>query len=501
MRSSQEMDILLLLIRIILFAVFAAAGIGKLMDLAGSEKAVKDFGVPEKLAKFVSIVLPIAELSVALLLIFTTTSWFGAVGAFLLLAVFIGGMIWQMKQGNAPDCHCFGAIHSEPVSRKSLLRNVVIAVFAFLLIVQGWHRQGLSFAEMSNEIALGLILGLAVIGTLAAAVFYLKKISEQQTQIIRRIEILEVISHDGAEVEREDVALPASGLPIGAPAPDFVLPDVSGREVAFEDLLSKAKPIVFFFVSPTCSPCRAMLPEIENWQRELSDKINFVFVSSGSAAENTAKMNGVTEKQILLQKDKEVALLFGAQWTPTAILINSDGTIASQTAVGDAAIRELFAGISAANVEDGMIFVKNENGAEQFGAQIPEFAVADTNGETISAENLIGKKTLLTYWGLDCGWCGQMLEDLRDWDQRRGADEPELLLVSSGSAERNRNLGLRAKILLDEEGVLPNNLGMTGTPSAILINEHGKIVSEIAVGAEDIWSLVGREKNFKHIKT
>ena len=495
MRSSQDMDILLLLIRIILFAVFAVAGIGKLMDLAGSEKAVKDFGVPEKLAKFVSIALPIAELFVALLLLFTTTSWLGAVGAFVLLAVFIGGMIWQMKQGNAPDCHCFGAFHSEPVSVKSLIRNCMIAVFALILVFQGWHRQGLSFAEMTNEIALGLVLGLAIFGTLAAAVFYLKQISEQQTLIIRRIELLEIISHEGAEVERENVAPPSNGLPIGAPAPDFVLPDINGREVSFENLLAKAKPFVFFFVSPTCNPCGALLPEIENWERELDGKIEMIFVSSGTAAENKAKFNGAAEKIILLQKDREVALMFGAQWTPTAILINADGTIGSHSAVGDIAIRELFAGISAADIEDGMIYVKNDNGAEHFGERIPEFSVADVSGETVSAESLRGKKTLLTYWGIDCGWCAQMLGDLREWEQRRKPDEPELVILSAGDAARNKSLGFQSKVLLDDEKTLPNSLGMTGTPSAILIDENGKIVSEIAVGAENIWNLLGQGKN------
>src|SRR5689334_3545751 len=105
------MEVILLLIRIFLFAVFALAGVGKLLDLKGSEKAVKEFGVPEGLAKPFAIALPVAELLFALLLLPASTAWLGAIGGFLLLAVFIGGMIWQMAKGNAPDCHCFGAIH------------------------------------------------------------------------------------------------------------------------------------------------------------------------------------------------------------------------------------------------------------------------------------------------------------------------------------------------------------------------------------------------------
>jgi uncharacterized membrane protein YphA (DoxX/SURF4 family) len=49
------MELILLLVRLFLFGVFVFAGIGKLLDLEGSEKAVKGFGVPEPLSKPVSI--------------------------------------------------------------------------------------------------------------------------------------------------------------------------------------------------------------------------------------------------------------------------------------------------------------------------------------------------------------------------------------------------------------------------------------------------------------
>jgi hypothetical protein len=69
------MEFVLLLIRLILFAIFALAGIGKLLDLEGSEKAVKDFGTPEEFAKFFAVALPFAEIVFAVCLLFVETSW------------------------------------------------------------------------------------------------------------------------------------------------------------------------------------------------------------------------------------------------------------------------------------------------------------------------------------------------------------------------------------------------------------------------------------------
>ncbi len=488
------MDVILLFIRIFLAAIFAVAGIGKLLDLEGSEKAVKAFGTPDELAKFFAIALPLAEIVFAVCLLFTSTSWLGAIGATILLLSFIGGMIWQIAQGNAPDCHCFGAIHSEPVSKKSLIRNIFFAILAFLLVAQGREDQGIGFTELTNEMAIQLIIGLATVALLGAVVYFLKKINEQQMQIIRRIELLEIISHEGGrEVEREDVTHPHEGLPIGAPAPDFSAKDLTGRIVSFENFLVNQNPLLLLFVSPSCNPCQSLLPEIEEWQNELKEKVNFVFISRGKEKENAEKFGGGAFKHILIQKENEIAESFKAVWTPTAVLISADGNIASPLAAGDTAIRSLIEKIKFLPDDAEHFFVTNGK-PTNIGENLPEFSVENLEGKSVSPNNLIGKRTLLAYWSLNCGWCEKMLDDLREWDNTRGADEPELLLLSSGEAEKHRELGLRGAIILDEDKKISEKLGMEVTPSAVLVNEKGKIISEIAVGADNIFALIGKRK-------
>jgi len=484
----------LLLIRIFLFAVFAVAGIAKLLDLQGSEKAVKDFGAPEELAKIFAIALPFAEIVFAVCLLFVGTSWLGAVGALILLLTFIGGMIWQMAQGKAPDCHCFGQIHSEPVGKKSLIRNIVFAVLALILVSQGWNNQGLGFSELPNDVAMQLFTGLAVVALLGVSVFYLKKISEQQTQIMRRIEVIELISHDSGKVtEREETGNPHEGLPIGAPFPDFELADINGKTVAFEHLLGKAKPVLFFFVSPTCIPCKALLPEIESWQKELQDKIQFVYASNGKPEENLEKLGGTGFKQILLQKDRELAEAVKAHWTPTALLVNTDGAIASHPAAGDAAIRALVEKIKTENFEDDLLFVTNGS-PTKIGERIPEFSLPDLQGREITADDFRGKKTLVAFWSTTCPFCVNMMDDLREWDAARTTDEPDLIVFSTGKPDVHEELGLKSPILLDKDFTTAEKFGMSGTPSAVLVDENGRIVSETAIGASNIWALVGKRK-------
>lgn len=491
------MEIVLLFIRIFLFAVFAIAGIAKLVDLEGSKKALRDFGVDEDAAEGLAIALPIAELVFAVMLLPLWTAWFGAIGVFLLLIIFIGAMIWQLAQGKAPDCHCFGAIHSEPVSKKSLIRNIVFAILAFFLILQGYYDQGLGLSELDNEMAIQLILGLTSIGLLGAIVFYLKKISEQQTQIMRRIELIELLAHEGGrEAKREEIGDINSRLPLGALIPQFEVKDLNGKTVSSGQILSKKKPKLFFFVSPSCGPCGALMPEIEQWQEELKHKIEFIFISRGEAKENAEKFGGKTFKQIFLQKDREISEIFKAKWTPTAIFVNYEGTIGSYPAVGDEAIRELVGKIKAENAEEALALVEtNGSNGIKIGEDIPGFSLKDLNDREITTQDLQGRKTLITFWNMNCPFCLEMLPDLRKWEEEKVAGEPHLLVFSEGEAAAHQELGLKSPVLLDEGRKTSNQLGMNGTPSAILVDENGRIVSETAIGEEQIWELIGRRKS------
>jgi hypothetical protein len=79
-----------------------------------------------------------------------------------------------------------------------------------------------------------------------------------------------------------------------------------------------------------------------------------------------------------------------------------------------------------------------------------------------------------------------MLEDLKVWEANRPKEAPKLLVVSTGSVEANRALGLRSPVLLEEELTTGRRFGATGTPIGVLVDAQGKIASQLAVGAESI---------------
>ena len=490
------MDLFLLILRLALAAVFGTAGIAKLFDPAGSAKAAADFGVPAPLTRTVAYMLPVAELLIAGSLLFVQFSWFGAIGAAGLLLVFTIGMSVQLAKGNAPDCHCFGQIHSEPVGRASIARNVALLVLAAFLVIRGRGQQGINFLTSNQDVML-LSLGLGVIVLLAIAVTLLKRISDQQTELMRRVELMELVSREGAGVEREDVGHPHEGLPIGAVFPDFELEDLGGYRISLADLKVARIPLLFIFISPNCTPCNALIPEFQQWQKDLFGKIKFIFVSTGTSEDNETKFGSGRDLLVLLQKDRELAESVKARWTPTAVLMDAGGRIASHINAGDTAIRSLVSDIKTRDVSEEFTYFSNGNGHSQsnkVGQSIPAFSVEDISGRKISSDDLKGHQTLVTFWSPTCPFCQQMLDDLREWEKVKGKDDPALVVFSDGEADEHDKIGLRSPLILDKGHQTAAGFGMFGTPSAVLIDEDGRFISETATGAPDIWALVGRRK-------
>ena len=126
---------LALVARIVLAAVFAVAGAAKLADRRGTRQAVTDFGAPEGLAGLLAIVLPLAELTVACLLVFPATAVAGAIGALALLLIFSAAITLNLAHGRAPECHCFGSCALRRRAGGPSGRNGTLAALALVALV------------------------------------------------------------------------------------------------------------------------------------------------------------------------------------------------------------------------------------------------------------------------------------------------------------------------------------------------------------------------------
>jgi len=336
-------DLILLAARLLLTGVFLVAGIAKLADRAGSQKAVRDFGVPQSLAAPFGNLLPIAEIAVAIALIPVATAWWGALGALGLLSAFVAGIAYNMARGRAPECHCFGQLHSSPAGWRTLVRNLGLAAVAVLLLVAGRTDPGVDFLGAAGRVAQeqpAIALALAAVSILAVGYgWLLLRVLQQQGRLVRRVRLLEAQLLAGTGLEL------AEGLPVGTAAPAFTLADTHGSMVSLGDLLAGGRPVLLAFLDPDCGPCRALMPQLIAWHLKHADRFEVVALSRGSAADNALILDkGLTA--VLLQQRREIDELYRVEGTPGAVLVRPDGTIGSPHAAGADQIESLVAGLA-----------------------------------------------------------------------------------------------------------------------------------------------------------
>jgi peroxiredoxin/uncharacterized membrane protein YphA (DoxX/SURF4 family) len=342
------MDVILLLARLLLAVVFVVAGLAKLADRAGSRQALLDFGVPASLVAPLAVLLPLAELAVAVALIPTASAWWGALGALALLLLFVAVIGFSLARGRTPDCHCFGQIHSAPVGWATLIRNLILAAIAGFVVGTGRTNAGASaigwLGTLSLAQRLEVVAGTLVVVLLVMETWVVLQVLRQQGHLLLRLDELETrLGKRGTEVMTEALLPAATGLPIGTAAPAFSLPGLYGETITLDFLRASSKPVLLIFSDPGCGPCTALLPEIARWQRDYAGKLTLALISRSTPEANRAKTSGHEITYVLLQQDREVARAYQAHGTPCAVLIRSDGTIGSPLSCGAEPIRALTA--------------------------------------------------------------------------------------------------------------------------------------------------------------
>ena len=314
------MSLFVIPFRVALILIFGAAGVTKLLDLAGTREALKNFGAPAPLIPALSFLLPLVELAIALGLLFNESTALAALSGFLLLGLFIVAISINLAQGRTHDCHCFGQLHSKPLGWSTLFRNFIFAFAAGVVFWQTWTGPVESIAPVILEA--GTVQWLLTIASVA-------------------LTIMMLTIHRKRSREDESVEEKPQGLPIGATAPAFELNAYDGGSRSLAQLLAPGKPLLLIFTSPTCGPCVVLFQEIKDWQRAHSDKLTIGLISKGTIKDNFVNVarNGLGE--VLLQKEREVAEQYKAMVTPTAVVVSVSGRIASPLAAGADEIRNL----------------------------------------------------------------------------------------------------------------------------------------------------------------
>jgi peroxiredoxin len=145
--------------------------------------------------------------------------------------------------------------------------------------------------------------------------------------------------------------LERNGIKPGTPAPRFTLPDLDGGTLSLDDHAGERRLVVFS--DPHCDPCMELVPRLSRLYDDARDRgLTIMMVSRGDADENRDKRDRYSMPfPIALQRSWEISRSYGIFSTPVAFLVDEEGHIAQEVAIGPEAILALVEGELAARKE------------------------------------------------------------------------------------------------------------------------------------------------------
>lgn len=500
------MDTLVVLLQMILAGVLIVAAYGKFRDLPGSRQAVADFGVPKQFADLAGTALPAVELALGIGLLWGVTARWAALLAALLFLAFIAGIGYNLSKGKQPECHCFGQIHSEPAGWPTLIRNVILTLAALVVVWRGAVGPVEWFDDLSHDGEALTLIGLTLIAAGMGLIFLLQKLIRLNTDLV---DLQADLANRLEDLANRPIAV-GTEAPTAAPAPaaephtapDFDIAALDGGRLTLASLKESGKPVMLVFADPGCGPCSALTPDIAEWQKRFGDDLTMAVISRGTPEANHEKFVTKGVGNIGLQEEWEVFNAYEVRGTPSAILIDPDGIIRQPYGVGRDSIRQLVNRAVSPDQgpedqkptinpgDDPLAEILRKAEGPEVGTGASRLPLPTIDGEFLSLDDFKGEKTAIVFWNVTCGFCQRMLPDLKEIEEEAGDKISRILIVSQGDPEANREQGLKARMMLDDGFTMGRAFGANGTPSAIVLDEDGKVASPLAVGSDAVLNLL-----------
>jgi peroxiredoxin len=302
-------------------------------------------------------------------------------------------------------------------------------------------------------------------------------------------------------------SMPA-GLPVGSLAPAFELPDLAGGRKALSQF--RGRSVLLLFFNPGCGFCTQMAADLAALPIDGAGGRPLPLVVTTGGAEPNRKL--VAEYglrgPLLLQNEMEIAAQYQCNGTPMGYLIDAEGRIASEMAIGGPALLTLAGPVAhdqspQNGSESGPAPLGGKRSLEEsqiprnglaVGAEAPDFRLPLLNGGELSLSDYRGRKRLLVFSDPHCGPCEQLLPALEE--QARRGNGAHVLMIGRGEVEANRakaaQYGLTFPIMLQKQWEISREYALFGTPVGYLIDAEGRTMAEGAVGAEAILALLTR---------
>jgi uncharacterized membrane protein YphA (DoxX/SURF4 family) len=468
-------------VRIVMSAVLALAATAKLRDLSRFEDFLHRLGTPAP--SLVRIIVPLTELLLAFALLFGESARPALTLSAALFLVFTAVLIASVLHGKDEACQCFGNLLELRAGWPAVIRSAALA--ALCIGTALFDDGALGVGQLPAPAVVPVLILTATVLLAGPEIMYLR----------RRVADLEQ-RLDAARVATSSPPVHLQSSLVGATVPAFYVLDLDGKRVDADLLKNGTAPVMLVFADVRCGPCRTLLPRVAEWQRSHSE-VRFAIIGRGTQDELREWKSRYDLIGVYQQGASDVRARFGITGTPGAVLIGSNGVITHPVAAGTAAIEALVQKVARADPngqsDNRLVEARREKPLETPSVATAS-ALADLRFPTASGSStaVCGNGTrsrLLIFWSEDCPSCYELLRRMSTGVLGGGRSAPDIMVVAIGSFRAKQLNQLPWPVVLDPTFTSRRVLGVSGTPSALLVAPDCTPEAPMAVGAAAVAAL------------
>jgi len=296
--------------------VLLVAGVAKIRHRADTRDALGRFGIPAAVVPAVAVLLPWAEILVAVILLFAgrPVLILGAAGALVLTGGFFFVVVRAVVKGDDFECGCFGAWNRTRVTPLLAVRNgalLAAAIAVAALIATGFPGMPALLVEATGADVLWVLMLLAGMGLTA---LFMASSHTRTTELAA-----------------------ADSFARGEDGTDAEVVTAAGEVTRLRDLAHHS-PQVIMFIRPGCGSCEELLLDLED---EGSGAAGVWIAVSGHRRIFEAAHPALASRALYAVQAARNAL--GVHKTPTAVVVGLNGVVDAGPVSGATAVRDLLA--------------------------------------------------------------------------------------------------------------------------------------------------------------
>jgi peroxiredoxin len=355
---------------------------------------------------------------------------------------------------------------------------------------------GLSFA------AIVVLLAVLVIGQIGVWVVLVQVVQQQGRILVQLDGVQQHVQSAANLLPVIQAPAPPPGLEVGAPIGTFQLPDLTGRLTGPDAWRGMRTLLVHW--STSCGFCDLIAPDLARFDADLlAQKVCLVLVSHGDAESNRRLAEEFGLKcPILLQSDAQPIAAFRQLGTPVAYLLDENGSVAEALVSGADPVLELVRRLATPRQasqrrglpgERPLTESRIERNGLKAGSLAPAFSLTDIYDRTVTLESYRGRRVLLAFTDPHCGPCDAVAPELARLGRIGPERGLEVVIIGRGEPEENRlkaeEFQFTCAVALQKRWEVSRAYGIFATPVGYLIDEHGVIVHDVAMGSDAIVAL------------